>query len=501
MKKCVSAFVFLTIIFLQAALAIVPSIPIAAAAGNVTINDFTSSITKGTIPLETRFSGNVSGEVTRWRWSFYNPQTNSWSYSISNLTTGHTFGSAGAYGVFNVTLDVWGPGGSDSLKKIDYVVANLNTTSLPVANFAASSTSGPAPLTVTFTDNSIDANSILWYFGMTGTSTEKNPAYTFNSPGIYRVVLEVSNSNGWDATAQDIIVGGQGDGTGSSSEGDNGASNGDGGSSGDSSSNGDGSSSGDGSGSDSSSGDGSGSSSASSSGSSSGGSGGGSVGGSPEPQSNVEAKEVSQAFIGNGNFVNFAFPQNATPVMNISFGSKTTVGKTAAIVEVLKNQSTLVSGSPSDEIYKFINIWVGNGGVITPDKIENAVVNFKVEKSRIQDNNMDRSSISLNRYNDTKWDTLPTNLTGEDDKYLYFSAQTAAFSYFAITGKAAVNGTLEETNSRPAAQSVEQDNASNVTIINQPQTTNNLGISKTTPVLVMSIVIICLFAAFLFKRK
>ena len=52
----------------------------------------------------------------------------------------------------------------------------------------------------------------------------------------------------------------------------------------------------------------------SSSGSSSGGSGGGSVGGSPEPQSNVEAKEISQTFIGNGNSVDFAFPQNVTPV-------------------------------------------------------------------------------------------------------------------------------------------------------------------------------------------
>ena len=129
--------------------------------------------------------------------------------------------------------------------------------------------------------------------------------------------------------------------------------------------------------------------------------------------------------------------------MKIGFDSKTTVGKTTTIVEMLKNQSTLVSEPPSDEIYKFINIWVGSSGFVTPDKIENAVVNFKVEKSWIQDKNIDKSSIALNRYKDTKWNALPTNLSGEDDKYLYFTAQTPGFSPFAITGKSTATGVIQ----------------------------------------------------------
>ena len=86
------------------------------------------------------------------------------------------------------------------------MVANKNTTGLPVANFSASSISGIAPLNVTFTGNSTDATSSLWYFGMKGTSTEKNPTFNFTYPGTYRVVLEVNNSRGWDATAQEINV-------------------------------------------------------------------------------------------------------------------------------------------------------------------------------------------------------------------------------------------------------------------------------------------------------
>ena len=41
---------------------------------------------------------------------------------------------------------------------------------------------------------------------MKSTSKEKNPTFNFTNPGTFRVVLEVSNSRGWDATAQEITV-------------------------------------------------------------------------------------------------------------------------------------------------------------------------------------------------------------------------------------------------------------------------------------------------------
>src|SRR5450759_6000415 len=95
--------------------------------------------------------------------------------------------------------------------------------------------------------------------------------------------------------------------------------------------------------------------SSSSGGSSSGGSSGV---GSPEPATNIEVKEISQAFIKNGNSVKFDFPRNATSVVYASFDSKKTAGQTTTIVEMLKEKSTLVSGLPSDEVYKSLNIWV-----------------------------------------------------------------------------------------------------------------------------------------------
>lgn len=570
MKKSFLSTVLLGILFLQVALAIIPSIGVVSAAGNVTINDITCNIIKGTVPFDSRLTGNVTGKVTNWKWEFYNPQIDHWSYSGGNgnsVTTSHIFGRAKAYGVFNVTLIVSGPNGSDSLKKIDYVVGNKNTTGLPVANFSASSTSGYAPLNVTFTDNSKNATSSLWYFGLTNTSKEKNPTYNFTSPGTYRVVLEVSNGRGWDATAQEITVLGQplilpeagfdvdtsnglnvqftdisqnangwnwdfGDGTNSTEQNpahtysqaenytvnlkvsnENGTSSANktinveevssssgGSDSEDSSGSGDsvgtatvvGSSDSSSSSSDSSSGIGSSSSS-------------GGAGTSPEPQSNVAAKEISQTSIIYGNSVNFNFPQNATPVTNISFDSKKTVGKTTAIVEMLINQSTLVSEPPSDEVYKFVNIWVGNGGFATSDNIENATVYFKVEKSWLQDKNIDKSSITFNLYNDSKWNPLQTTLAGEDDKYLYFTNETPGLSSpFAITGKTTSNATLNETKSetQSGSNSSLENNASNATNVKQtqsPNTSENEG--KKSPGFESVFGIVSLLAVFLYKRK
>src|SRR5665647_1606573 len=554
MRKSVSSMALLIILLMPAALAIVSSVPLAAAAGNVTINDFTCEATKGTVPFETRLTGNVTGEVTKWLWQFYNPQINHYSYSTGNKTTGHTFGAAGAYGVFNVTLIVSGPGGNASLKKIDYVVGNKNTTGLPVAAFSASSTSGNAPLNVTFTDNSKNATSNLWYFGMKASSKEKNPTFTFASPGTYRVVLEVSNSRGWDATAQEVIVQGQqqeivlpvanfdSSNTGGLtmqftdlSENAN-AWNwdfGDGATSAErspthtyssagnynvnlivSNENGDASKAAtinvldESSSSDSSNDGGSSSDGSDNGGSSSGGSShhsGGGGGASPEPQSNVEAKEISQTFIASGNPVQFDFPNNATPVVNVSFDSKKTVGKTTAIAEMLKGKSTLVSELPSDEVYKSLNIWVGTSGYRTEKNIEKAVVCFKVEKSWLQNKSIDQSSITLNRYNDTKWNPLSTNLSGENDEYLYFTAETPGFSPFAITGKTAANETLTETQSQPGTQGLEQSNVSNETNVEQTSeqtqspNTSDKGSTKTPGFEIVS-GIVCLLGVFLYKK-
>jgi len=71
---------------------------------------------------------------------------------------------------------------------------------VPVANFTADTTSGCAPLTVTFTDLSTNTpTSWFWDFGNGDTSTLQNPVEVYNTVGSYTVLLVATNSSGSDS--------------------------------------------------------------------------------------------------------------------------------------------------------------------------------------------------------------------------------------------------------------------------------------------------------------
>lgn len=167
---------------------------------------------------------------------------------------------------------------------------------------------------------------------------------------------------------------------------------------------------------------------------SSGGSSGGGGGGSPEPQSNVETKELAQQFVANGNNVEFEFKQGVTCIVYVEFEARKSFGKVTTVVEMLKGKSILTPIEPEGKVYKYLNIWVGNGGVATPENIENPVIGFKVEKAWLEKNAIPESSIRLWRYGDEMWAPLSTKKVSEDEGYIYFEAETPGFSPFAITG-------------------------------------------------------------------
>jgi len=71
------------------------------------------------------------------------------------------------------------------------------------AEFTASPTQGPLPLTVKFTDKSSGSpKSWYWDFGDGTTSSEKNPSHTYNSAGIYSVGLMVTY---WDSQTKSVV--------------------------------------------------------------------------------------------------------------------------------------------------------------------------------------------------------------------------------------------------------------------------------------------------------
>ncbi|RPJ51293.1 MAG: PGF-pre-PGF domain-containing protein, partial [Methanobacteriota archaeon] len=94
--------------------------------------------------------------------------------------------------------------------------------------------------------------------------------------------------------------------------------------------------------------------------------------------------------------------------------------------------------------YKSFNVWVGNGGYGDSENVLDTVISFKVEKSWVQENYINPSSIVLYKYDDEKkeWVKLPVTLASESSQFLYFTANVPGYSSFVITGKKGEQSTL-----------------------------------------------------------
>ena len=361
---------------------------------------FSADVTSGNAPLTVTFVDDMDAKLPNypiWReWNFGDGVIQTYVVDGNDSATPYATHVYEKPGKYTVTLYMDARGGMAIATKYNYIT--VTAPEAQVADFSANVTSGVAPLVVLFTDTgTVEApTSWLWDFGDGINSKHAmNATHTFTTPGTYKISLTVENATGNSTVTKPDYIVVTADITDPEVT----------------------------------------SSSGGSSHSSSGSSGGGG-GGSPESAKNVEVKELSQVFITNGKEVKFDFAKNATCVVYVSFDAKRTLGKTTTIAEMLKDKSSLVSELPAGEVYKFFNVWVGNSGFASSKNIENPALCFKVEKSWILDKKVDQSSISLNMYSGDKWGQLPVSLLKEDDKYLYFTAETPEFSSFVITGEA-----------------------------------------------------------------
>jgi len=71
---------------------------------------------------------------------------------------------------------------------------------------------------------------------------------------------------------------------------------------------------------------------------------------------------------------------------------------------------------------------------ISSSDIANATIEFQVEKSWVETNNIDANTIALYRYSNNTWNKLPTSKINETMNYYYFKSISPGFSLFAIAG-------------------------------------------------------------------
>lgn len=146
---------------------------------------FSASPVSGTAPVTVAFTDLSTGGPTSWSWSFGDGGTS------TALNPSHQYQSPGSYAV---SLTVSNASGSNTKAQAGYITVNLAP---PTAGFYGTPLSGPAPLTVSFFDQSSGSpTSWLWDFGDGSTSSQQNPTHRYDNPGNYSVTLAVTAATG-----------------------------------------------------------------------------------------------------------------------------------------------------------------------------------------------------------------------------------------------------------------------------------------------------------------
>ena len=148
---------------------------------------FSAAPTSGSAPLNVSFTDSSTGSPVSWKW-YFSDGTNT-----TDQNPVHTFSKPGLY---TVTLTASNAAGSSSVTKSSYITVS-NGVNAPVAAFSAPSTSGNAPLSISFADDSTGSpTSWNWCFGDGINSSDQNPVHIYSKAGKYTVSLTLNNPGG-----------------------------------------------------------------------------------------------------------------------------------------------------------------------------------------------------------------------------------------------------------------------------------------------------------------
>lgn len=141
-----------------------------------------------------------------------------------------------------------------------------------------------------------------------------------------------------------------------------------------------------------------------------------------------ETKPIEPIEAGENASVTF----EKTDITRIIINANNTIRNAEVTIQQIEKPENItnVSGIP----YCYFNITTTN---LTAADITNATIEFKVNKTWLNESNVDETTIKLNRYSDinNNWGALPTSKVEEDNASLYFESETPGFSLFAISGE------------------------------------------------------------------
>lgn len=151
----------------------------------------TANASTGCLPYTVEFTDASSSNVTEWLWTFEGGEP-------STSTEENPVVMYSNEGTYDVSLEVTAAAGTDMTEMLDAIVISDVPT--------ASITNVVTDLTVAFTYDGDDYDSINWDFGNGTTSTDENPTVTYDSPGTYAVTMTVTNACGDRLVMDEVTV-------------------------------------------------------------------------------------------------------------------------------------------------------------------------------------------------------------------------------------------------------------------------------------------------------
>ena len=132
----------------------------------------------------------------------------------------------------------------------------------------------------------------------------------------------------------------------------------------------------------------------------------------------------------------------------VEFTSTEDLDNVKMTIEKLENKPDEIISDPSsteikeiksnkvDEIYvySYLEIDLTSDGEAIEEGVVDIKIDFKIEKSWLDTNNIDKDSVILLRFKNNEWHELETSVKSEDNTYVYFNAISPGTSTFAIVG-------------------------------------------------------------------
>jgi len=125
----------------------------------------------------------------------------------------------------------------------------------------------------------------------------------------------------------------------------------------------------------------------------------------------------------------------STTVYEVRIRSSKSVYATVSTSSIGTNIPASVNAAPPGKIYQYLD--VSTFPASARGSINNAIINFKIEKNWFASNNCNSSTVVLSRYvgEEKRWTRLVTTKINETSTHIFYKATSPGLSIFAITSE------------------------------------------------------------------